>query len=83
MHTMPKEQMKEIPEPSRSLPRRRVRLLISRGLPRKPNRYGGSSLTARLTDHSLGNRGNMPGLAKVVWDGPTLKVTNLRISAGG
>ena len=84
MHVVPKEKMHEINEPPRTLPRPENSFAdFLNAVPRRPHRHRrGLRYGARLTEFAiLGNLAQHAGRGnKVLWDGPQMKVTNLRNS---
>ena len=81
MHVVPRERMKEIPEPPKSLPRPKGIFVDFLDAVRAGKKETSASFEygTRLTEFSiLGNLAMHVGVGKPVqWDGPNMKVTNL------
>jgi predicted dehydrogenase len=82
MHIVPVEKMKQTPEPPKTLPRPKDVFtdFIEACLAGKRDTAAGFDYGTRLTEFTLlGNLAQYAGVGqKVEWDGPNMKVTNLR-----
>jgi hypothetical protein len=82
MHILPWEKMRETPAPAKTLPRTKNIMLdfLEAARDGRTNTAAGFEYGARLTEFTLlGNLAQCAGVnQKVEWDGPGMKVTNLK-----